>query len=301
MKYVVTGLLMAILATASGAAVFERYLSNERPLDRAILSYLELERSGKASSWDLANLGVLLLEKGFPTDAERYLRKALAADKHNFEAAYRLGLVLQRQGDDRGAIKYYGRTLKARPGHGYARFMLAMAEEHCGRRAAAIRDYAKAYHFVPELADPRRNPLVLDSELQAEAALRRYQERKLTSTLKVTPLDPDAVKRMMEAKPASAKQSPEANQPAVVAPPPPQPVPAQPAPTPPPVTQTVVAPPVIPPEAPTPVETAPAAPPVATPRAGPVIRPRAGPARPVPQPPAALPTAPPATNPPGNG
>jgi len=278
MKRVAFGLMVMIVAAVSRGAVFERYLSPERPLDRAILGYLELDRSGKATSTDLANLGVLLLQKGFPVDAERYLRKALAADKHNFEAEYRLGLVLQRQGHDHEAIKFYKRTLKERPGHGYARFMLAMAEERCGERTAAIQDYAKAYRFAPDLADPRSNPLVLDSDLQTEAALKRYQQTRLSSTLKVTPVDPEAVKRMMEARPQPSEAPEAPGQPVTGAPP--APVQTAPTPTAPPT------PPPIKPAPPTPPVSAPAAGPTATPRPGPGLGvvpggPRFGPRQPI--------------------
>jgi tetratricopeptide (TPR) repeat protein len=256
--------LMAVLAAGAPAAVFEQFLSPDRPLDRAILGYLALDHEGKASSVDLADLGVLLLQKGFPKDAERYLKKALKADKHNYEASYRLGLVLQREGRDREAIKYYRRTLKDRPGHGYARFMLAMAEERCGRRAAAIQDYVRAYHRVPDLADVTKNPLVADSDLQTEAILARYREQKLTSTLRVEPIDPAAVKHMMAAKPTAAGKAGKGavEQPAAAAPkavaPTVTPTPAKAAPAPVPAAQ---------PPAPAPAPT----PPPAVERGGPAL------------------------------
>ena len=208
MRRSVVGVAVLILATAASGSVFERFLSPERPADRAIMNYLELAKSGRASSMDLANLGVLIFEKGFPGDAEDYLKAALKLDKHNYEAAYRLGLVLQREGRDREAVRYYKMTLKQRRGYAEARFMLAMAEERCGRREAAIRDYAKAYRYAPQLADPKRNPLVYDSHLQTEAVLRHYEESAGTSTLPVTEIDPAAVRRMMAARPEAAPAPP---------------------------------------------------------------------------------------------
>lgn len=196
----VLGLVVVVLAAGvAEAAIFERYLSPERPADRAILAYLEREKQGTATSRDLAELGVLLLDKGFPTDAERYLEKALKKDPTNFEARYRLGLVLQRQGRDRAATRLYKRVLKERPGHGYARFMLAFAEERCGRRRAAIKDYAKAYRFAPELANPDANPLIYLSHVQAQAQLARYQKEVTAATLHVAAIDPAAVQNMMKA------------------------------------------------------------------------------------------------------
>lgn len=223
------GLVITILAAAAAdAAIFERYLSAEKPADRAILAYLELEKQGTATSRDLAELGVLLLDKGFPTDAERYLEKALKKDPDNFEARYRLGLVLQRQGRDREATRLYKRVLKQRPGHGYARFMLAYAEERCGRPHSAIKDYAKAYRFAPELSDPDENPLVFLSHLQPQAQLALYKKEVTATTLHVAAIDPVAVRRMMQAvpPPAAAEATPPAEAPTTAVPPAATPAPA---------------------------------------------------------------------------
>lgn len=198
--------VLAGLAVGAHAAVFERYLAADRPPDRAIAAYVELEKSGKATSKDLAELGVLLVNKGFPKDAERYLRAALKKDRHNHEAAFRLGLVLQRQGRDRAACRYYRRTLKERPGHGPARFMLALAEERSGRTRAAVRDYVRAYRHAPDLADPAKNPLVLDSHLQTLALIAHYRDTVDRATYHVFPVDPEAVRQMMLVRPAPAPQ-----------------------------------------------------------------------------------------------
>lgn len=202
MRRLSLGLLVLALAAPVAGMVFERFLSADNPRDRLIMSYMAVDKEGKATSSDLANLGVLILEKGFPNDAERYLRRALEVDPDNYEAAYRLGLVLQRQGHDLKAARYYKKTLKMRPGYAPARFMLALAEERCGLRDAAINDYVRAYRHAPDLANPDINPLVYDSRLQTEAAIQSYRETVLASTLNVTPIDPAAVRQMMQVKAA---------------------------------------------------------------------------------------------------
>lgn len=227
MRSVAAGIVAVMLAGGSQAAIFERYLHADRPADRAILGYLELEKRGTATSRDLAELGVLLLEKGFPKDAERYLEKASKVDKENFEAIYRLGLVHQRQGEFGKAIRCYKKVVKMRPGHAYARFMLAMAEERAGRRQAAIRDYAKAYRFAPDLAVYEKNPLLYDSKLQVAAQIERYRQQAATDTLKVDAIDPEAVARMMAALPGGQPDRPVHVEPegAAIAPAPPSPTP----------------------------------------------------------------------------
>ncbi len=208
MRRIPLWVLLATVAVSARAAVFERFLSPDNPTDRVIMRYMELEKGGQATSMDLANMGVLILEKGFVHDAEDCLRRALKLDKHNYEAAYRLGLVLQRDGRDREAVRYYKRTVKERPGYAQARFMLALAEERCGRRDAAVKDYVRAYRHAPDLANPRVNPLVYDSRLQTEAMLGHYREVVVSTTLKVTRVDPETVRRMMEALPPEAQPTP---------------------------------------------------------------------------------------------
>ena len=136
----VLGLVVVVLAAGvAEAAIFERYLSPERPADRAILAYLEREKQGTATSRDLAELGVLLLDKGFPTDAERYLEKALKKDPTNFEARYRLGLVLQRQGRDRAATQNHQlapQRLSGRAGQGQFHVAPGPVKQH----AQAVAD-----------------------------------------------------------------------------------------------------------------------------------------------------------------
>ena len=199
MKWVAAAVVGVLASAASEAWVVERFLSADRPVDVVITNYLKAVKDKKASSKDLAELAVLVAQKGFPGDAETFFRMAIKKDKLNFEADYRLGLLLQRQGRESAAIRCYRRVLRQHPGHAYARFMLALAEERRGRRDRAIYDYAKAYHHAPELADPLKNPLIRDSRLQTEAQLLRYQREAVGTTFAITALDPGAIHAMIEA------------------------------------------------------------------------------------------------------
>lgn len=176
--------------------VFEKFLSAERATDRVISQLVARDDSGTATATDLAELGVLLINRGFPAWGVEYLQRAVDSDRTNVEAMYRLGLAFQRQGEQRRAIRWYKRVLKQRPGFAYARFLVAMAEEQQGHRRSAIHDYAKAYHHAPELADPRFNPLVNDSRLQTEVHLALYQRELGAATFKMTAIDPARIQEM---------------------------------------------------------------------------------------------------------
>jgi len=200
-------LAVAVAAVAAGGDLAST-LSPASPQDRAILAYLELAELKTATATDLTELGVLLADSGRLEEAERYLRKAVRADRHSFAAWYRLGLVQQRRGASHDAARTFARALRESPDDGYALFMLALAEERCGNRGAAIADYARAFRALPALANPSTNPLVLDSELQAAASLRYYKETVTARTMPLTALDPTAVKAMMSARPVPQEAPP---------------------------------------------------------------------------------------------
>lgn len=196
---------LALVAASAQAVDFERYLKPEDPTDRAILNFVALDKEGKASSNDLADLGVLLVQRGYVDEAKGYLKRSLKLKPDNYQAAFRLGLLYQRQGHDRKAIHYYKRAAKSPPAYGPAYFMMAMAEERLGRRDAAISDYARAYRSAPELSRPASNPLVLNSRLQTEALLRFYPIQVRWDSFVLTPIDPELVQEMTKQMPQAPK------------------------------------------------------------------------------------------------
>jgi tetratricopeptide (TPR) repeat protein len=193
--------LAALLASAAAASDLKATLSADKPEDRAILRYLERAEAKTATSAELTELGVLLASTARLADAEHWLREAVKLDKHSFAAAYRLGLVQQRQGNCSDAARSFAHALREKPDDPYARFMLAVSEERCGRPERAIDDYAMAYAVMPELADAEKNPLVLDSRVQTEASLAAYGKRTGGETFPLSAVDPDAVKAMMAVEP----------------------------------------------------------------------------------------------------
>ncbi len=227
MRRVALAVVIAVLAAPAWCGDLRASLSPDSPQDRATLAYLALAEAKQASAADLTELGVLLAERGLLADAEHWLRAAVKADKHLFAARYRLGLVQHRQGRCEDAAKTFARALDERPEDAYAAFMLALATERCGSSSAAIADYVRAYRLLPELADPEKNPLVLDSKVQVEANLQYYRESVAARTLPVTALDPEAVTAMAAARPAPpAEAAPPAGQvvPSAETIPPPAPV-----------------------------------------------------------------------------
>src|SRR5688572_19624725 len=72
---------------------YARYLNTGSEIDRQIQSYIEALRLDPENPVYHNELGRLLVLKGFPNDAEREFRRALAADPDFYPAWYNMALV----------------------------------------------------------------------------------------------------------------------------------------------------------------------------------------------------------------
>ena len=154
---------------------YEKYLSPaSNPLDAQIQRDLDALRDNPQSATLHNELGALLVQKGFPKDAEVEFERAVNSDAHYYPAWYNLGLVRAARGDNPGARHAFRRTVHYKPGHSFALFQLGLIEEKAGNDDEAVDDYAKAIGINHALLDIRVNPRVVDSRLMHRALLAAY-------------------------------------------------------------------------------------------------------------------------------
>lgn len=180
--------LLAIVFAVAGVAAasdskktatepfYRKYLVPGAPLDDKIV---EQEKRVEAHPDDANlhnDLGNLLAERRFPSEAAEQYEIAMKLDKKNFISAYNLGLVRETQGRAHDAISAYQRSIKRKPGFPQSRFRLGRLYEHTNQAEPAVREYAAAFWIDPGLRDPKRNPLVVDCELVYLAALANYRQ-----------------------------------------------------------------------------------------------------------------------------
>jgi tetratricopeptide (TPR) repeat protein len=153
---------------------YAKYLNTGSTLDAHITRTLNGLQADPRSPELHNELGALLVQKGFPNDAEREFERAIDNDGDYFPAWYNLGLVRASKGDDGGARRAFRRTVAKKPGHAQALFQLGLMEEKAHHTDRAVEYYAKAYTINPQLMEPRVNPRVLDSRLMHLALIRMY-------------------------------------------------------------------------------------------------------------------------------
>jgi tetratricopeptide (TPR) repeat protein len=153
---------------------YAKYLNTGSQLDADIARTLESLRQNPKSAENHNLLGAMLVEKGFPKDAEREFERAVDANDDYYPAWYNLGLVRASRGDEVGARRAFRETVSLKPGHANALFQLGLVEEKRQHRDKAIELYAKAFTINPQLMDVRTNPRILDTQLVDLALLRMY-------------------------------------------------------------------------------------------------------------------------------
>jgi len=142
-----------------GSAALDRALDEQR--QRASQS------AGDPRVWN--DLGNLLALAGDDAGAEEAYRHAIELDPASATAHYNLGRLLLDRGQRRPAKRELKRALDLDPTNAAALYFLGTVYDAQGLDGRARRYYAQAFALDPALADPAKNPQVLDNR-QALAA-----------------------------------------------------------------------------------------------------------------------------------
>ncbi len=196
-----TGVLILLgVSLAAGVAaggmdspVFLDWLKPTDPGDQVIRVYWERVDAGEASAKELVDLGTMLFFRGFPKDAVRLFRRALKQDHRMAEAWFRMGAVYHSQGELKKARRAYKKCIKNFPGHGWCNFYLGLCDEQLGKGSEALHYYRRAYRFAPELMNPKVNPVVLYSKLQAGARVPTLRKGDFKRQLPLDYMEADKV------------------------------------------------------------------------------------------------------------
>lgn len=162
---------------------YMRFVNPAVPLDASIQRDVDILRANPNSAVTHNDLGQLLIQKGFPKDAEVEFERAVDADRRFYPAWYNLGLARASRGETIGARFAFDRTLFYKPGDSWAHFQAGLLAEQRGDMDAAIDHYAKAILRNHSIIDVKVNPRVLDSKLIHLALIRAYPNEHSRDTM----------------------------------------------------------------------------------------------------------------------
>ena len=161
-------------AKKTGEPFYRKYLVPGNRLDDRILEQEQRVNAAPADANLRNDFGNLLAARHFPRDAAEQYELAAKLDKTNFIALYNLGLLRETEGKFDQAIRAYRRSIERKRGFPPAHFRLGRLYEHGDRADDAVHEYSAALLIDPSMRDPRRNPLVIDSQLMFQASLMNY-------------------------------------------------------------------------------------------------------------------------------
>ena len=168
---------------AAAEPFYRKYLVPGNRLDDQIV---EQEHRVEASPDD-ANLrndfGNLLAKRRFPEQAAEQYELAARLDKTNFIALYNLGMLREAEGNTSAAMSAYKKSISRKPGFPPSRFRLGRLYEKQVKIDDAVREYSIAMRIDPSMRDPRRNPLVVDSEILFLASVHNYSRDLATASM----------------------------------------------------------------------------------------------------------------------
>lgn len=194
---------------------YGKYLNTGAWVDAEITRTVNDLRANPDSAALHNTLGQLLIQKGFPKDAETEFERAVNSDSRFYPGWYNLGLVRMSRGDLLGAHHAFSRTIHYKPGHSAALFQLGLMEEKNSHQSAAVDYYAKAFTINPALLDVRVNPRILDSNLIDIALLKAYPNSHSRQSMAFNPAPPGYVQEGLIVSPKPNATPPAAAQQAV--------------------------------------------------------------------------------------
>lgn len=177
---------------------YMKYLNTGAWVDGQITRTVNELRANPRSASLHNTLGQLLIQKGFPKDAEVEFERAVNADSHFYPGWYNLGLVRMSRGDLVSAHHAFTRTIHYKPGHSAALFQLGLMEEKRNHQSEAVAYYAKAFTINHALLDVRVNPRILDSKLVDIALLKAYPNSHSRASMAFNPAPPGYVQEGLD-------------------------------------------------------------------------------------------------------
>lgn len=182
----------ATLALAVSAAAVEkkteepfyrRFLVPGNPLDEKILDQEKRVAENPNSAALHNDFGNLLAQRRFHKEAREQYEIAMKLDKKNYLAPYNLGIEYETEGNISHAIAAYEKSANINRGFPPSLFRLGRLLERQGKESEAIEAYSKALRIDPSMRDPKRNPLVVDTELLHRVSLINYEQDIATASL----------------------------------------------------------------------------------------------------------------------
>lgn len=176
----------------SVARVHQRLKASPIAADPDVRAYLDRIDGGESSSAVLNDFAVLLADHGLRDEAVEYQRAAVRSDRTNPIVWLNLGTLQQKTGDSGAALAAFRRALALDPTNAMAYYNLGAALDERGEYDQAVEAFDRALALDPTLADPERNPQIVNNDRLLVISLIRYRKNAGSIGLDPVPIEADS-------------------------------------------------------------------------------------------------------------
>ncbi|HZN56127.1 MAG TPA: tetratricopeptide repeat protein [Candidatus Polarisedimenticolaceae bacterium] len=141
------------------------------------VAYLDLIEQGRATPSQVNDFAAYLAKRGMPRIALPFQEYALKLDRNNPTLWLNLGTIQRTTGALGDATGSFKKTISLDPNNALAHYNLGSIYDAQKDYDAAIEEYRRALVLDPDLADPRKNPQVVNNENLLAVKLEIYQNQ----------------------------------------------------------------------------------------------------------------------------
>jgi tetratricopeptide (TPR) repeat protein len=141
------------------------------------VQYMDLIAAGNASPAQVNDFAAYMAKRGMPKVAAGFQEYAVKLDETDPTLWLNLGTIRRTAGSIGPAETAYKKTIALDPGNALAHYNLGSLYDAQKKYDEAIEEYRRALVLDPDLADPRKNPQVVNNENLLAVKLEIYQNQ----------------------------------------------------------------------------------------------------------------------------
>ena len=145
--------------------------------DPNVIAYLDLMSTGQASGAQVNDFAAYVAKRGMPTVAISFQQYALLLEPQNTTLWLNLGTLQRTTGAFKSAETSFKKAITINPINALAHYNLGAVYDAQGQYDDAIEEYRRALVLDPGLADPRKNPQVVNNENLLAVELEIYHSQ----------------------------------------------------------------------------------------------------------------------------
>ncbi len=162
-------------------------------------AYLDRIAAGHATPAQVNDFASYLTKRGMPRIGAQFQEYAVHLNPHDATLWLNLGTIRRAAGSLGPAASAFKKTIDLDAGNAMAHYSLGSVYDAGKDYDAAVEEYRRALVLDPTLADPKKNPQVINNEHLLAAKLQIYQEQGGSMGLPLlqmqkTPAKPPAAK-----------------------------------------------------------------------------------------------------------